>query len=382
MKIDQRIVCDLNQCAGCMACLDICPCNAISIVDRKKKLNAVIDTEKCIQCNACHNVCQKNHPAGLREPQEWLQGWGDKRTRATSSSGGFGQAVMRAALQNGISVAACRFFEGSFKFNLFTNESELTAYIGSKYAKSNPIGIYKKVREKLRKGEKVLFIGLPCQVSSMRNFTKDHKNLYTIDLICHGTPSIRFLQESMNEYGKCLSDMQEISFRKKDQFLIRCKPDNALLNGIQDCYTRAFLQGLCYTDNCYSCQYACQKRVGDLTIGDSWGTEMLGELRKGISLILCQTEKGRELLDIVNFHFFPVDKENSIKMNRQLKHPTVISKKRNVFFSLINNGISFNHAVSMIYPRDFFKQKIKQIMIECGLYKGMKKYSLCRKDTI
>ena len=52
-------------------------------------------------------------------------------------------------------------------------------------------------------------------------------------------------------------------------------------------------------------------------MGDSWGTEMKEELHKGLSLVLCQTAKGQELLDMMDFKFFPVDKENSIRMNHQ-----------------------------------------------------------------
>lgn len=362
-------VCQTNQCAGCMACVDICPHNAISILDSKKYMNAVIDTEKCIQCNACNNVCQQNHPANLREPLVWLQGWGNGLARATSSSGGFGQTVMEVALDKNFLVAACRFYKGIFQFNMIEDKCDLKLYVGSKYVKSNPLGIYKKVKKKLAQGKKVLFIGLPCQVSSMRNFVRDHENLYTIDLICHGTPSIKLLQDSIEGYGQSLFNIQTILFRNHNRFAIKCKPKNILPDGVQDCYTRAFLRGLSYTENCYFCQYACQSRVGDLTLGDSWGTDMKKELSNGISLILCQTEKGRELLNMVDFLFFPVNKESSVNLNHQLSYPTPMPKERKRFFSYLDNGISFNHAVGLIYPKDYFKQGLKKYLSKLNLYK-------------
>ena len=67
-------VCQLNQCAGCMACVDICPKSCITIKDDIEYMNAVIDDEICIKCNQCHKVCQKNHPADLRKPVKWYQG--------------------------------------------------------------------------------------------------------------------------------------------------------------------------------------------------------------------------------------------------------------------------------------------------------------------
>ena len=38
-----KTVCALNQCAGCMACVDICPKGAVTIVDRLSAYNAVIE---------------------------------------------------------------------------------------------------------------------------------------------------------------------------------------------------------------------------------------------------------------------------------------------------------------------------------------------------
>ena len=73
-------------------------------------------------------------------------------------------------------------------------------FVGSKYVKSNPIGIYSKIEEHLKAKEKVLFIGLPCQVAGLKNYIKRldksfQDNLYTVDLICHGTPSPRLLEQ-------------------------------------------------------------------------------------------------------------------------------------------------------------------------------------------
>ena len=363
-------VCQPNQCAGCMACMDICPRQAISVADDKKYMNAVIDKSRCIHCNACHNVCQRNHPAEMREPMEWLQGWGNDLTRTTSSSGGFGQEAMRTALKHGFIVTACHFEKGDFRFGIIEDESELADYVGSKYVKSNPIGIYREVRRKLIQGKRVLFIGLPCQVSSMRNFTGDHKNLYTIDLICHGSPSVQLLKESMKDYGYDLSKVDDIHFREHDRFGITSRPVSIVPKGVQDCYTRAFLQGLCYTENCYSCQYARTARVGDITMGDSWGTEMPEELHKGLSLVLCQTEKGREFLHMMDFKFWPVDRENSIKLNKQLQRPSLVPSQREKFFQNLEKGISFNHAVGIAYPKEYIKQSVKKFLIISRLYRG------------
>ena len=43
---------DNEKCTGCGQCVDVCPVQAIEIVDNK----AVI-SESCIDCGACLNVC-------------------------------------------------------------------------------------------------------------------------------------------------------------------------------------------------------------------------------------------------------------------------------------------------------------------------------------
>lgn len=361
-------VCEKNKCAGCMACIDACPKNAILVVDDIEYMNAFINTDLCIECGSCHKVCQQNKSAKLRRPQSWFQGWGNENTRLTSSSGGLGQELMRTMLRTGGTVAACRLYDGEFKFELIEDESEINAVIGSKYVKSNPIGIYHKIKNKLKENKKVLFIGLPCQVSSLRNYVKDDNNLYTVDLICHGSPSAKLLQKAIEEYGYDLSKVKSISFRHSDRFAIETQPVRLVAKGVQDRYTLAFLKGLCYTENCYSCQYAQINRVGDLTIGDSWGTEMTEELSKGISFVMCQTEKGKDLLDLLEFNFFDVDFNNSIQRNKQLQSPSPMPSGRKQFFVDLNAGKKFKFAVGKAYPKECIRQDVKSILIKLHLY--------------
>jgi ferredoxin len=42
-----------NACVGCGDCVDVCPVDAVQIVDGK----AVIDAEKCILCEICVKSC-------------------------------------------------------------------------------------------------------------------------------------------------------------------------------------------------------------------------------------------------------------------------------------------------------------------------------------
>ena len=103
-----KTVCKEEQCAGCMACVDICPKGAISIKDNLQCYNAVINEELCVNCDACQKVCQSNHPASTVAPISWQQGWTlQDEVRAKSSSGGAAAELSRAFVVSGGIVCSC-----------------------------------------------------------------------------------------------------------------------------------------------------------------------------------------------------------------------------------------------------------------------------------
>lgn len=357
------------MCTGCMACVSICKSNAISIEDSLQAFNAIIDTEKCVNCRACERVCQSNQIfEPLKKPIEWHQGWAiDKEIREKASSGGAATAIMRAFIQEGGIVCSCVYHDGCFDFGFAKQQNEVDGFVGSKYIKSNPQNIYKPLRQYLRNGEKVLFIGLPCQVAAVKNFigTKFLDQLYTVDLICHGTPSPQILDMFLNQYGMKVKDQSSFTFRDKDMFQISASGKYIVQKGAADRYSIAFLNGLTYTENCYACKYACLERVSDITLGDSWGSELeLSEQKKGLSLLLVQTEKGRELLQKARIHLETVDLSKAIAANHQLAHPSTKCPNSDQFWKDLRKGSKFNNLVRRAFPKSCIRQKIKEILLK------------------
>ena len=126
-----------------------------------------------------------------------------------------------------------------------------------------------------------------------------------------------------------------------------------------------------YTENCYSCRYATKKRVSDLTVGDSWNSNLsIEEQRKGISLALCQNEKGKWLLDIADLEIFDVDAEKAIKGNRQLQKPSPITEEYNRFMKSMKKYRRFSLAVAAAEPRKCLRQDIKTLLYKWKILRG------------
>ena len=358
-------VCPQAQCVGCMACADVCPHHAITVLDSITHYDAIIDSQKCIGCDACHRICQNNRDDIVyHTPLSWYEGWAvDEMVRAKGSSGGVATALSLAFVKAGGVVCSCTVKDGSFCFALAETPEEVEQFTGSKYVKSNPEGVYGIVNNALKAGKKVLFIGLPCQVSALKLVVPNarQEGLYTIDLICHGTPSPQLLHAYFQECGATMAS--SVVFREKHRMNIQNEGRPLLPRPMTDRYTLAFLVGLCYTENCYSCSYAKEERVSDLTLGDSWGsTRVEEEQEKGISLVLCNTERGQHLLEQTPLTLHPADRENAIASNHQLEHPSVKHPKRATFFAAWNKRHSFGKAVRAAMPISCMKQTVKRLL--------------------
>lgn len=361
-----KTVCDLGMCNGCMACVNICRISAIHIEKSVNNYNAVIDETKCVNCNKCNSICPRNNSSlSLVHPQKWFEGWvREKDVRIRSTSGGVAAAILYAFIQNGGYICSCAFTDGGFKYILTNDKVLINSCIGSKYIKSDPNNIYNPLLSLLKKGEKVLFLGLPCHVAAIKSFIAPcyQDRLYTIDLICHGTPSPTILEQFLNDKGFTFSEISDICFRNKSSFT-REGYQNIDPSGQIDCYSYLFLKKLIFTENCYSCQFATINRVSDLTLGDSWGTRLGNdEVSLGVSLMLVQSSKGDELINMANLIIGNVDLEYSIIKNSQLSSPVNVPPQRNMVVECISRGIPLEHIVSKIDKRFFSALIVKRLI--------------------
>ena len=83
------------------------------------------------------------------------------------------------------------------------------------------------------------------------------------------------------------------------------------------------------------------------------------EQKKGISLILCQSEKGVNLINATDFELKSVDLEKAIEANHQLQYPSKMPEERKIFFANINRG--FAKAIARCHPKMYYIRRLKWI---------------------
>jgi len=352
----------VEECCGCSACMDICPQNAITMKEDKwGYIYPHIDEHICTNCGACINICAyKKSNTGKESFIGYAAVSADEEILLHSASGGIFYSIAYEFVKNGGIVYGCMMDKNNNGFETkhcrVTNVEELVYLQGSKYVQSRMDGIYQLILNDLKNGKRVLFSGTPCQIAQVNQYIGNRwkDELFTIDMICHGVPNERILNSYISFLErKRKKKIKKIVFRDKafgwnlcGSILYEGVEKKEMLHSIMSSYYSLFLGGFIYRENCYSCKYACVKRVGDITIGDYWGVQQDGiadkiDIKKGISCVLINTDKGDYCFDKYGEKIlkFPTKIENIVGGNKQLQSPSLKNEeKEHILDMLFNEG--------------------------------------------
>ena len=136
-------------------------------------------------------------------------------------------------------------------------------------------------------------------------------------------------------------------------------------------FTYLFYQHIMFRHSCGKCHFTNTKRPSDITIADFWGWEKtapdINKDDKGVSLILVNTEKGRELFDKIKdrMNVVPANLEDCLQPN--LRHPSPIHSKRDKFEKAYEKyGFKYVYYrygdVGLFYKLRKLKMLIKKIL--------------------
>lgn len=331
------------NCCGCTACASICAHDAITMApDSLGFLYPKANPELCVNCGLCDKVCQfhnnynryDNYDPPLayqfRLPQ-------DEQLKESQSGGAFFAIADKFIADGGVVYGAAFTDTWRVTHQKANDKQTLSALRMSKYVQSDLRGVFRQIKNELRNGVRVLFSGTACQVAGLKAYIPNllRKNLFCIDIVCHGVPSPKIWEDYLAYLQKTKgSQIIKACFRDK-RFGWHGARESFLFENGKEEFRRTsnflYFSGLSMRESCSYCHYTNLKRVGDITVGDQWGIpkDSPYEDDKGLSLILINSDKGKQLFENLE----KKAEEISIKdcMQPQLKQPSILHPNHQKF---------------------------------------------------
>ena len=372
-----------NACTGCGACAFKCPKGCITMQENKIGIILPhIDESSCVGCHACEKVCPVLNEVLPSQSQKAYAAWSlDDEERRTSASGGIAAEMYKLAADNSYKIiGAAQQEDFSVKHEIAASIKAIEKFKNSKYVFSSAYDVFPLVKNAIRNQQKVLFIGLPCQVAAMRKLYGNAEHLLLVEVVCHGTTPVSYLRQHIDKLNKEAGDIaKRMSFRDPYTYTYTFtftlyNADNKLFYAKRtkdgDTYQFGYHRAVSYRENCYHCRFAKPERNADITIADYHGLGLVKPAAydaKKVSLILVNNEKGRDFVDrlIAEKRIFAEERplEEPFKGEAQLRHPSLKTKYRKMFEEDIEkyNG-DFEKAIKHTQNKYMREDKFNRLM--------------------
>ncbi|SHK89511.1 Coenzyme F420 hydrogenase/dehydrogenase, beta subunit C-terminal domain [Fibrobacter sp. UWB12] len=376
----------VEECSSCGACANVCANNAISMeLDKEGFYRPTIDTSKCIKCGLCERTCPwtnivTNPNLASSTPQTIAAFAKDESIRLESSSGGIFTILAEKILDDGgVVVGVAQTAPTRFGHIVVDNKTDLKKLRGSKYVQADVGFVYREIRTHLKSGRKVLFSGTPCQVAALYavlGSKANTPNLYTVDIVCHGTPSVKVFEKYVEEIEQKQQDsLQKIFFRDKRKgwntysltHLFKSGKTISVRN-TKSLFMSLMLNNIFSNKSCANCHYRKLPRIADITLGDYWGIIMHHpqmDDNKGTSVILINTEHGKTFFDSVSNDINQCESklDYAIAGNPCIVQTPPSHPKRDEFFEFLDKYSLEQLAQKYKINQPFYKTLLSTIVI-------------------
>jgi ferredoxin len=305
-----------ESCTGCGACSNICPRGSINMkANSAGFLYPEVDKNTCINCHQCEKVCVALNECGElfqdNYETEYKAAWATEENMPSQATSGGVASVLAKNFTNIGHVFGAAFVSKMLDLRHIecTTKEKINAITGSKYLQSNTSSTFTRVKELLNCGERVLYIGTPCQIGGLKKFlNREYENLLTIDFFCHGVPS-PLAWEKYVDYLKIKyhADLVSYNFRAKlhgwgkleqsatfspKRFFGEVGPFNT--------YHTWFGKHLSVRSCCFQCKFRSDRRVSDITLADYWKIEQFYPnipTKQGVSCVILNSWRGKMLFN-------------------------------------------------------------------------------------
>lgn len=396
---------DKSKCCGCCACVDTCAHKAITLkTDIEGFWYPEVDPGLCTNCGLCDKICPELHINELKkndysQPAKTIAAIHKRMdVRWDSTSGGAFSALADAMYEQGGYVSGAIYNEDfSVRNYISNNPGDLVKLRSSKYLQSKAEGLYAEIRTLLRKGEKVLACGTPCQMAALRSFLrKDYENLIIVDFICRGVNSPKVYRKYLDSLerkhgGKVIyvkAKNKELGWRNLTRKVVFDNGESYYGVGVIDDFRRGYHTNVYCRPSCYDCQYKGFPRISDITIADYWGIEKVDpnlDNNIGTSMILLNSKKGEAYFELVKdkLEYRETSFQSILAGNPALVSPLSPAKiDRNDFFEDLDKG-TFDDVTEKYFPlrehvsnKKNLKRRVKDFLKKVLNYKRLYGFSI------
>ena len=299
-----------HRCAGCAACIAICPREAVRLGENHAGFyEATVDTEICNQCGRCRTVCPQVSPKigiPIRKCELFSLQSAEAETLHNCSSGGIAHELSELALRRNERVIGAAYDSETNRVHHIevNNAEQLLLLDGSKYLQSNPAKAFSTaIREaKIGKENKFVIFGTPCQIMGMAAVAERlgvREQFLLVEIFCHGVPSYRLWDETVKTVQKKLRteqfDRVRFRYKKTDwhSYYLRIDADSKTYYGKRETelFWQVFFENILLNDACYNCAARKDYSCADLRLGDYWGARFQHR-SDGVSAVFAITPLG------------------------------------------------------------------------------------------
>lgn len=323
------------KCYGCSACEQVCHTSAIKMGKNEKGFSyPVVDKSLCDDCGKCISVCPKIN-SGVKDTSHMQKVFAaytkNKDDYNFGTMGSVTLPILREMIKRGaVVIAPILDKDYNVVYAEAETEDEIKGMVNPTFVMPDNSGILKKAKEILDNGRELLFMGVSCQISGLKNYLgKDYDNLITVDMLCRGagSPKVfkKYIDELQERYNSKIVDIQ-MGYKLDNSPLsyVRVLFENGNMEFVRTSaseYQSAIYERLVQQPACYECQFAePANSISDITLeGYNSIRKNNPDFAKGkaLSLIKINTDKGFELFDEVKDKFELL--ESSTEELRQLK---------------------------------------------------------------